>query len=102
MNGTKFLVSLAELEGNLISRSQTKKVAEKFDKFTEVELDFSGVDSVGQAFSDELFRVWPLSNTKTNLHISNANAYVLKMFNHIKGRYDLPQADNITVKLSSI
>ncbi len=97
----KYLVSLAELYGNLISRSQAKRVAERFEKFSEVELDFSGIDSVGQAFSDELFRVWPLSNSKTNLHILNANEYVLSMFNHVKGRTDLPQADNIIVKSSS-
>lgn len=88
---TRFFLSLAALEGNLVSRSQAKRVAARFEQFSEVELDFSGVHSIGQAFADELFRVWPLSHLHTNLQITNANEAVLKMCRHIKGRIDLPQ-----------
>lgn len=88
---TRFFVSLAALEGNLVSRSQAKRVAARFEKFTEVELDFNNVAGIGQAFADELFRVWPLSHPQTKLQVTHANEAVLKMVRHVKGRADLPQ-----------
>ncbi len=88
---TRFFISLAALEGNLISRSQAKRVAVRFEQFSEVELDFTGVESLGQAFADELVRVWPLIHPQTKLLIVNANDTVLKMISHVKGRIDLPQ-----------
>src|SRR5205823_6040733 len=45
-------------QDNLVSRSQAKRLLARFDKFTEVCLDFAGVDSIGQAFADEIFRVF--------------------------------------------
>lgn len=89
---TRFALSLAEMEGNLISRSQAKRVASRFEMFNEVELDFSGVSSVGQAFADELLRVWPLAHPHTRLETLNANESVLRMISHVSHRGDLPQA----------
>lgn len=89
---TRFFVSLAALEGNLVSRSQAKRVAARFEKFSEVELDFRGVSGIGQAFADELFRVWPLSHQQTKIQVTNAAEAVLKMMRHVKGRVDLPQS----------
>lgn len=88
---TRFFLSLAAFEGSLISRSQAKRVAVRFEKFGEVELSFAGVESVGQAFADELLRVWPLAHPQTKLQVVDAGAAVLKMVGHIKGRNDLPQ-----------
>lgn len=42
----------------LLSRSQARRVLARFDRFTEVLLDFAGVESIGQAFADEIFRVF--------------------------------------------
>jgi anti-sigma regulatory factor (Ser/Thr protein kinase) len=50
---------LAQYEGEkLVSRSQAKRVAHRFERFKRVELDFAGVSEIGQAFADELFRVY--------------------------------------------
>ena len=50
---------LAQYEGEkLVSRSQAKRVAHRFERFKRVELDFAGVSEIGQAFADELFRVF--------------------------------------------
>jgi anti-sigma regulatory factor (Ser/Thr protein kinase) len=50
---------LAQHEGDrLVSRSQAKRVANRFERFKRVELDFSGIEEIGQAFADELFRVY--------------------------------------------
>lgn len=91
---TRFLVSLAALEGNLVSRSQAKRVATRFENFSEVELDFSGVNSVGQGFADELFRVWPMKHQHTRLVPTHANEAVRSMLSHVAGRKDLPQPGN--------
>jgi len=91
---TRFLLLIASLEGNLVSRSQAKRVATRFESFAEVELDFTGVEKISQAFADELFRVWPIAHTETKLIVTNASEAVLKMISHVKGRTDLPQPLN--------
>lgn len=45
-------------DDNLVSRSQAKRLLSRFDRFKVVVLDFSDVASVGQAFADEVFRVF--------------------------------------------
>ena len=90
-NKTRFFLTLAAFEGSLVSRSQAKRVAARFEKFGEVELDFASVESIGQGFADELLRVWPLTHPQTKLLVTNANDAVLMMVGHIKGRQDLPQ-----------
>lgn len=91
---TRFFLSLAAIEGNLVSRSQAKRVAARFEKFAVVELDFSGVESMGQAFADELLRVWPLAHPQTKLLVAHANEAVQKMVGHVQGRKDLPHVDD--------
>jgi len=88
---TKFFISLAAFEGELTSRSQAKRVVSRFENFEEVELDFAEVDHIGQAFADELVRVWPLAHSNTRMKIVHANEPVVKMLKHVIGRHDLPQ-----------
>jgi STAS-like domain of unknown function (DUF4325) len=49
-------------DDNLVSRSQAKRLLSRLDRFKTVILDFSGVSTVGQAFADEVFRVFRLKN----------------------------------------
>ena len=52
-------VKLAKYENDeLISRSAARRVLARFDRFKEVLLDFQDVESIGQAFADEIFRVF--------------------------------------------
>jgi anti-sigma regulatory factor (Ser/Thr protein kinase) len=52
-------VRLAQVgDENLISRSQAKRLMQRVDRFRHVVLDFSGVTTIGQAFADEIFRVF--------------------------------------------
>lgn len=41
-----------------ISRSQAKRLLHALDRFNEVILDFANVPTIGQAFADEVFRVF--------------------------------------------
>ncbi len=57
-------VKLMEHEGeSLMSRSQAKRLITRFDKFIEVGLDFDGVKQIGQAFADQIFRVFQNKHT---------------------------------------
>ncbi len=63
----------------LISRSQAKRLVAGIEKFKIVIFDFSGVDMIGQAFADEVFRVFAKRHTGVNLKHINANAEVMKL-----------------------
>lgn len=61
-------VRLAQVgDENLISRSQAKRLMLRVDRFRHVVLDFSGVNAVGQAFADEIFRVFALAHPEVEL-----------------------------------
>ncbi|MEO8999345.1 MAG: DUF4325 domain-containing protein [Rhodanobacter sp.] len=52
-------VRLAKVgDENLISRSQAKRLMQRVERFRTVVLDFDAVTSIGQAFADEVFRVF--------------------------------------------
>ncbi len=56
----------------LVSRSQAKRILTRFEEFSEVRLDFHGVEEIGQAFADEIFRVF--RNAHPNITIVAARA----------------------------
>jgi hypothetical protein len=61
-------VRLAQYEGEkLVSRSQAKRLAARFEKFKTVILDFAGVETIGQGFADELFRVFAAAHPGIDL-----------------------------------
>ncbi len=64
---------------NLISRSQAKRLLTRFERFKEIILDFQDVESIGQAFADEIFRVFQNEYPNINLYPINANEQVLNM-----------------------
>jgi DNA-binding transcriptional ArsR family regulator len=63
----------------LVSRSQARRVLARFERFNEVFLDFSGVASIGQAFADEIFRVYATGHPEMKLSAVNANKAVTRM-----------------------
>jgi len=63
----------------LVSRSQAKRLLARFERFRTVVLNFEGVDSIGQAFADEVFRVFRLQHPNVELIPINANERVSQM-----------------------
>ncbi|MCH8157149.1 MAG: DUF4325 domain-containing protein [Nitrospinae bacterium] len=58
---THILVGLSKLEKErYVSRSQAKRLLLGLEKFQHVIVDFTNVEAIGQAFVDEVFRVFPL------------------------------------------
>jgi anti-sigma regulatory factor (Ser/Thr protein kinase) len=70
---------LAVGEDRLVSRSQAKRLLNRFDRFREVVLDFEGVESIGQAFADEVFRVFSLAHPGVKLIAIRQNEAVSRM-----------------------
>jgi hypothetical protein len=67
-------VSLARYGSELlVSRSQAKRLLARVDRFKIVIFDFSGIDQIGQAFADEVFRVYKKKYPEIQLHFNNAN-----------------------------
>lgn len=67
----------------LISRSQAKRVLARFDQFSEVMLDFSDVDYIGQPFADEMFRVFPLNYPEVSILTINTNKDIEKIIKYV-------------------
>jgi biotin operon repressor len=63
----------------LVSRSQAKRLLARIEKFKTVLLDFAGVSAIGQAFADEIFRVFAKIHPNIELIPINTNPDVQKM-----------------------
>lgn len=63
----------------LVSRSQAQRLLARIDRFKVVLFDFSGVDSVGQAFADEIFRVYAKAHPEVDLSPIHATPQVQQM-----------------------
>lgn len=59
---TEVLIKLYTMGTIYISRSQARRVLTGLDKFKTVVLDFDKVPTVGQAFADEIFRVFKIKH----------------------------------------
>jgi hypothetical protein len=79
-NVTHVPVGLARYgQENLVSRSQAKRVLARLDLFRRVMLDFSGVETIGQAFADEVFRVYLGQHPDVEFVVVNAGPDVEPM-----------------------
>src|ERR1700675_1258814 len=75
---------LAQYEGEkLVSRSQAKRVAHRFERFKRVELDFAGISEIGQAFADELFRVFAAAHPAIRIIPVNTEPAVAHMIRRV-------------------
>lgn len=78
---TKVTVKLYRTGSRYISRSQARRILSGLDKFKTIILDFHNVETVGQGFADEVFRVWKLRYPKITMVTQNANQNVGFMIN---------------------
>lgn len=59
-----------------VSRSQARRLLAGLGRFRRVVLDFAGVRTVGQAFADEVFRVFSLKHPHVVIEPKNMNEFV--------------------------
>jgi anti-sigma regulatory factor (Ser/Thr protein kinase) len=76
-------IELFKTKGDYISRSQARRVLAGLEKFKTVVLDFKGVPTVGQAFADEVFRVWKQNHPAIGVDVRNANENIQLMIQHV-------------------
>jgi biotin operon repressor len=68
----------------LISRSQARRVVARVELFKVVIFDFKGVPTIGQAFADEIFRVFAQEHPGMELYASNTNSEIRRMIARAK------------------
>ena len=87
-------VKLAQYgEDKLISRSQAKRLLARVDLFKVVRFNFDGVESIGQAFADEIFRVFARSHPDIEVVSTNANPDVQQMIQAARNQWAVDLAD---------
>lgn len=73
-------VRMAKIGGeNLVSRSQAKRVLQGVNRFRHIVFDFAGVEKIGQAFADEIFRVFAMANPGIELENIHAAPEIQQM-----------------------
>lgn len=83
---TRPVVLLFNYGVDFVSRSEAKRLLAGLEPFRDVTLDFTGVVSVGQAFVDEVFRVWPSEHPGTSIEPVGMNPEVAFMVRRGLGR----------------
>lgn len=71
-------------DANLVSRSQAKRLLSGLDRFKVVVLDFAGVASIGQAFADEVFRVFVNEHPEVELQAAHTTTEVGQMISRAR------------------
>lgn len=78
---TEIRVRLFTMGTVYVSRSQARRILVGLDKFKSIILDFEGVPTVGQAFADEIFRVFKSHHPKiviTPVHMNEAVRFMIE------------------------
>jgi uncharacterized protein (DUF1330 family) len=81
---TKVRVKLFKAGTVYISRSQARRLLSNLEKFKLVILDFEGIDTIGQAFADEVFRVFVSRNPNTRIEPINMSETVQFMVDRVE------------------
>jgi len=66
-------------EEGLVSRSQAQRLLARVDRFKVVLFDFADVESVGQAFADEIFRVYAKAHPEVEIAPIHASEQIRNM-----------------------
>ena len=70
---TEVRVVLYKTDSDYISRSQARRILSGLEKFKTIILDFRNLNMIGQAFVDEVFRVWKNRHPHIDIQWKNAN-----------------------------
>jgi len=81
---TEVKVKLFTVGGVYVSRSQARRVLAGLEKFKSVLLDFDKVPMVGQAFADEVFRVFKIKHPAIIITPINMNESVDFMIKRVE------------------
>lgn len=73
-NKTEIPVKLLKIRNErLVARSQAKRLLARIENFQYVTFDFEHIESIGQAFADQIFRVFTNAHPDVKISVKNAN-----------------------------
>ena len=75
-----------------MSRSQAKRLLARVDRFSIVIFDFATVESIGQAFADEIFRVFERAHPNIKLVAINTSKSIDQMINRARS---VPETEDV-------
>lgn len=75
-DSTQIRVKLYAFGTDFVSRSEAKRVLERLEAFNSILLDFDKVEGIGQAFADQVFRVFANQHPEIELIPVNTNPVV--------------------------
>jgi DNA-binding MarR family transcriptional regulator len=81
---TEVVVKLYENDVDYVSRSQARRVLVGLEKFKKIIFDFKRVSGIGQAFADEIFRIFQKKHPDKELLTRNENEAVKFMIERAK------------------
>jgi anti-sigma regulatory factor (Ser/Thr protein kinase) len=85
-NKTVVPVHLAQYgDDQLVSRSMAKRLLARVELFKTVVFDFTGVKTIGQAFADEIFRVFQEKHPEIELLAIKTSTDIKRMIERAKG-----------------
>jgi anti-sigma regulatory factor (Ser/Thr protein kinase) len=82
---TKVEIRLYTMGTIYVSRSQARRVLTSLDKFRHIILDYDKVPTIGQAFADEIYRVFQSRHPDIKIESTNTNEAVQFMIDRSKG-----------------
>jgi hypothetical protein len=86
---TEIRVRLYAMGGVNISRSQARRVLAGLEKFKVIVMDYDRVPTIGQAFADEVYRVFKIKNPNIEIQDQNMNEAVNFMVERAKNEAGL-------------
>ncbi len=81
---TEVRVSLFTMGTIYVSRSQARRILVGLEKFKKIILDFNRVPNIGQAFADEIFRVFQRRHPEISIEPINMNETVRFMIERVE------------------
>ncbi len=87
-NKTEIIVRLSKKMGDYVSRSEARRILFGLDQFKKIIFDYKGVANVGQAFADEVYRVFQAQYPAIEIETINANSAVQFMISRAKSTGD--------------
>lgn len=76
-------VQVKLFQNQYVSRSEARRMVHGLDKFSEIILDFNGVQVIGQGFADEIFRVFKQEHPDILIKTDNVSPTLEPMIRHV-------------------
>ncbi len=82
----------------LLSRGQAQRLLRGLNEFKEVIFDFGNIDTIGQPFADEVFRVFLSKHKDIKFSIINSTSKVDAIIKRVNGKKELNARANGLIK----